>query len=306
MQAKPGLHSRVLAFLVVLFTLALVACSSTATPTRNDPPVPDPDPVVTDQTDPLPKEPVDETPDLPRVEPGEYLQQGAVPPGSQVTGNSDTYTVESYLKAVVKNLDDAWVPWFVENGYAEPQVTYSVVLPGEKWQSVCTDQKGAPEVVTDTTPNAYYCPFDDSGSGSIWLPATTFQKMWNGDVLGRQSQQAGDFAAAIVTAHEFGHHVKHELEVQEKARGANIPPVTGKNKELLADCFAGVWAATAYYNGLLEGTDFEEAVAAMAAVGDAKPGGKDPHGSPEERVAALNLGYNDQMDPVRCISTYWK
>lgn len=232
--------------------------------------------------------------------------QGAAPPQSQVTGDNYGYTVDSYLTWVLTDLDSRWTPWFLANGYAEPQVLYTVVKEGEKYVSACKDRNGVNAVFTDTTPNAVYCGADDNRTGRIWLPVTTFQQMWTGNIFTRPSQRVGDFGAAIITAHEFGHHVVDELRTQATAKGQNVSPITGKNNELLADCFAGVWASTAYYNNILEGGDFEEAVAAMFAIGDAAPGGNDPHGSPAERVAALQLGYNDQKDPVRCMNTYWK
>ncbi len=78
-------------------------------------------------------------------------------------------------------------------------------------------------------------------------------KMWNGDIFGRESAQAGDFAAAVLVAHEFGHHVQDELMVQLGLRdivGAGGQKI--KQKELIADCFAGVWAYTAYFSGYLD------------------------------------------------------
>lgn len=242
----------------------------------------------------------------PRIKAHTELPLGAVPPESQVTGSNTAYTVESYLTWIIADLDKKWTPWFTQNGYAEPQILYTIVQPGQQFVSVCTDKAKNNLVIVDNTPNAYYCPYDNNNGGHIWLPATTFQKMWTGDIFTRPSARTGDFGAAIITAHEFGHHVKDELTKQATAMGYSISAVNGANNELLADCFAGVWAATAYYDNLLEAGDFEEAVAALSAIGDAQPGGEDPHGSPAERVAALQLGYTDTADPFQCINAYWK
>ena len=47
--------------------------------------------------------------------------------------------------------------------------------------------------------------------GSLILPVTTFSEMWSGDILNNPNKAAGDFAAAIVTAHEMGHHAQNEI-----------------------------------------------------------------------------------------------
>lgn len=232
------------------------------------------------------------------------IAQGAVPLSSDVTAGNADYSVEQYLTWAITDLDQMWSKWFIDSGYAEPYASYNIVNPGESYLSACD------LTVTDTTPNAYYCPSDNDGNGEIWLPATTFQKMWLGNVFERSSTHSGDFAAAIMTAHEFGHHVTDELEQQTAAaiapQGLEVAPITGKNNELIADCYAGVWASHAYYSNQQEVGDFEEAVAAMFAIGDATDDGTDPHGTSAERVAALQAGYNDQIDPSVCVSNYWK
>ncbi len=165
--------------------------------------------------------------------------------------------------------------------------------------------------------NAYYCPSDVVNSGGIAykgvivLPATTLQKMWTGDILGSQSRTVGDFAAAYIVTHEFGHHIADEFAIQLKASGTTMPAITGKNNELLADCFAGVWINYAFANGVLTDTDYAEAIAAAEAIGDKAGGGNDPHGTPEERMRALRVGAEygansyQAGNPGACTSTYW-
>lgn len=170
-------------------------------------------------------------------------------------------------------------------------------------------------LVAHDHPNAYYCPIDsvtDAAGvvyeGVVILPVTTFQRMWTGDILGSQSRTIGDFGAAIVTAHEIGHHVQDEILLQLNAQGAAVAEPTGKDKELIADCFAGVWMASAYYSGLLIDTDYDEGVTALEAIGH---GGSETHGTADERRDALLVGYNGLAgvtapgDPMACIYAYW-
>lgn len=236
----------------------------------------------------------------------EVLTASAVDSQDASSQNAEAIAAaDAYLTAALANADQAWTYWFTSNGLTEPLVSYDVITPAEPgWRSNCGDL----QVVSDT-PNAFYCSEDalqPGFDGAIYLPATTMLKMWSGDIFGRQSQQAGDFAAAAIVAHEFGHHVQDELSYQ-----TNTLPPNGKNKELIADCFAGNWAADVYYQGYLEAGDFEEAVFALEAIGDLDDFSPDPHGTSEEREAAFQLGYHGVQggtpgDPATCIQYYWR
>ncbi len=214
-------------------------------------------------------------------------------------------TVEEYIEYVVKDLDTTWSKVFAEWGYAEPVVGVTTLSKGQSFTSACHDPGKRRVPVTDTTENAFYCPIDEivldgkKYAGNLILPVTSFQKMWQGNVFGRRSEVPGDFAAAVVVAHEFGHHIEDEMAIQSRS-----PHPKGKNKELIADCYAGVWMNSAYYRGILTDTDPDEAKATMIAIGDTGVS-SDPHGSPAERSAALMTGYNEGTAQA-CITDYWK
>lgn len=252
--------------------------------------------------------------------PVDLAPSNAAPPRSNVDPNSEYgYTVEEYVSFIVNEADKTWTAWFAANGYNEPFVGIKAIKPGETFVSNCTLPGGGQAVVGSDFPNAFYCPLDNivdangvTYEGTLILPLLTFQKMWTGDIFGK-SATAGDFGAAIIVAHEFGHHVQDEIMVQFNANnpGTQVTPPNGKNKELIADCFAGVWAASAYYQGILEAGDFEEALSALGAIGD-EGTSTDPHGTPSERQQALVSGYSGieglsgPGDPNGCIKTYWK
>jgi predicted metalloprotease len=213
-----------------------------------------------------------------------------------------SYTVTEYLTWMTTELEGWWGNWFATNGFIAPSTAIYIVGPGQSGVTACGNA-----TVTDTTNNAYYCPLDAEGRGAIWLPVTTFQQMWNSNVFGRSNGQPGDFAAAVIVAHEFGHHVQDELYRQWRDAGYDVKELTSDNKnlELIADCFAGSFTAGAYYKGILEPGDFEEAETALSLIGDTDPNHPRPHGSPTERVAAFKLGYNS-ADPMACERTYWR
>lgn len=240
---------------------------------------------------------------------GPLQRSNAAPPQT-----GPQYTVHQYLEYMIKDLDAKWSSWFVQNGYNEPMVGYQLIDPGQSFTSTCRDQGKALAVKSDH-PNAFFCATDSViGSdgrryqGLVILPVLTFQKMWQGDVFGRQSQPINDndFAAAFIVAHEFGHHVQDELAKQEPS----MRRLTGDNPELIADCFAGIWIDAMYVNRQLDNTDYQEATSAAALIGDAASGGG--HGTAAERVQAVRVGAetgNDRYpagNPLVCVNQYWR
>lgn len=211
----------------------------------------------------------------------------------------DDYTVEEYVDAVLTDLDRTWSAWFHANGFAEPEVGIVTIAAGQTYVSTCSDS-----VLTSDTPNAFYCSSDvvtadgHTYDGAILVPMESFRRMWDGDIFGTQSSVPGDFAAATVLAHEFGHHVVDEMAGQ---RDVALP--SGKNGELLADCMAGAWMNWADERGLLVDTDLGEAVATVLTAGDAP--GEASHGSAAERVAAMTVGFAGGR-PTSCVAGYWR
>lgn len=235
--------------------------------------------------------------------------------GQPLPSTGPQYTVEQYLNFVVQDLDSKWTRWFLQNGLREPEVGYILIKPGETFTSKCRLKDGSRPVVTSDYPNAFYCSADDQPAangriyqGKLILPLVTFQKMWKGEVAGHTGQtiQDNDFAAAYVAAHEFGHHIQDELAQQRPA----LPALTGDNRELIADCFAGVWIYAMYNNRQLDTTDYAEAVNAAGLVGDARSG--QGHGTKEQRIQAVEIGATYGAggypggSPYACIAQYWK
>jgi len=238
----------------------------------------------------------------------EEAPQGAPVPQSAVLPGSPQ-TVVDFLTDVVQDLDSDWTQWFLASELEEPFVSYVIIQPGQSYTMGC----GGQLTLVHDTPNAYYCSIDEVSPGyrgTLYLPVTTMEKMWTGEILGQQGQRGGDFAAAIVVAHEFGHHAVDEIQIQMSQRGVQVAPPAEKYAELIADCMAGAWAASAYYKGYLEEGDYEEAVSALEAIGDYEIFSPQHHGTPQERVVALLTGYNGTdvwppASPEACIEQYW-
>jgi predicted metalloprotease len=126
--------------------------------------------------------------------------------------------------------------------------------------------------------NAFYCGQDNS----IYYDAAFL----NGMV-----QDLGDFAPAVVIAHEWGHLVQTQLGRLDNR------PLT--QVELEADCLAGVWAGHAGEAGgrvHLDPDDLLEGATQMFRAGDYAVDNPGHHGTPEERGAAFNGGLQNGVD----------
>lgn len=231
----------------------------------------------------------------------------AAPQGSGITGSNYTYTVKQYLEWVISDADTEWSTWFRSTGLSEPDIGYRLVFKGEQPYTSTCSSGGKQAVAPHDYANAFYCGNDSmiaggkTYKGMIVLPITTFQRMWLGDIFGEPSTAKGDFAAAGIVAHEFGHHITDELALQLRMSDSQRPQ--GKKKELLADCFAGNWTASVFVRGNLDDGDFGELVAALNTMGDPNVTTND-HGTASERIAALKTG-SSSGKPVDCLRAYW-
>ncbi len=140
----------------------------------------------------------------------------------------------------------------------------------------------------------FYCP----GDLTVYLDLSFF------DELSRRLGAPGDFAQAYVIAHELGHHVQNLLG----ALGGGQSAAQSVATELQADCYAGVWAASAERRGIMEPGDLQEGLTAASSVGDdtlAKRAGRVPnqetftHGSSAQRTQWFGTGYRSG-DPGAC------
>jgi hypothetical protein len=124
----------------------------------------------------------------------------------------------------------------------------------------------------------FYCP----RNMTFYLPVAWFE---------RRAEQSSDAAVAAVVAHENGHHLQNLLGLFSRRAG-----LITIQYELQADCFAGIFMSSLVPRGELEPDDIGEALASLAAAGDA-PGTsvRDPtaHGSAELRRASFLDGFEN-------------
>ena len=221
---------------------------------------------------------------------------GGDAPGADQAAPVNDPEEEPMVVFVGKVLDDAQAQW----AKILPQLgtdyhDAKLVLFRDAVQSACG--------YAETASGPFYCPGDEK----VFIDLGFYQELK--DRFGAP----GDAAQAYVLAHEIGHHVQKLLGTEAKVRQMQQQRPDLQNDlsvrmELQADCYAGVWAATAQQRGIMEAGDFEEALGAAASVGDDRlqrmsTGHVSPesftHGSSAQRQQWFQRGFQNS-DPRAC------
>lgn len=172
--------------------------------------------------------------------------------GNTSAGSGDPSSAEmkDFVAAVLGSTEDAWRDIFQASGrqYRAPKL----VLFTNVIRSGCG--------VAQSASGPFYCPADSK----VYIDLSFY------DELRRRFHAPGDFAEAYVIAHEVGHHVQNLLGLMQKDSGSQEGE-TGQSVriELMADCFAGIWANRANRDQhIIEAGDIDEGLTAAAAIGD--------------------------------------
>lgn len=221
----------------------------------------------------------------PMLSPREQWDDGT----STVYTDYEWYSMEEFMTYVLYEIDIYWTGVFAANGLAEPWVYYYFPYPGEWSYSWCTDAQGNPSIIDDSA--LFYCPASDR----IVVSQQAAWDIYSGEMTGPDGQNAGgvigDFAVAMILAHEYAHQIQDEFGVL----GYYDTPTLEKH----ADCLSGVWTAAAESAGILDEGDVEEGFTAAWLVGDSYFDSPDHHGTSEQRMQAFGEGY-EGGSPASC------
>lgn len=210
------------------------------------------------------------------------------------TGKDANENTTCRIVGTVNSVQDYWtdaLPADISREYRQAQ---TVIYSGAT-QSPCGTASN------QTGP--FYCPSDER----VYIDASFFDQLES-----QFGADGGNLAQMYVVAHEYGHHVENILGFLSKAQSdrSTGPRSSGVRIELMADCFAGVWANHAATTQDAQGTtllqpltqaDIDSALSAAAAVGDdhiqeTLGGGRVnqdtwTHGSSESRQRWFTTGY---------------
>jgi predicted metalloprotease len=223
---------------------------------------------------------------------------GSLVPSSQQSAPAGQSTLDPntrhFMLQVLASTEDVWGK-LLNNQYTPT----TLVAYSRAYQSGCGAAQSAM--------GPFYCPTDKK----IYLDTEFFNE------LSQRFKAPGDFAQAYVIAHEVGHHVQDVMGRLDEAHNAQARASETQGNaiqvkvELQADCYAGVWAATAKDpegRPVMEQGDFEEGMRAAEAIGDdtlqrQSQGTVVPdsftHGTSAQRMEALQRGYKSG-DPNVC------
>jgi predicted metalloprotease len=208
------------------------------------------------------------------------------------TGQDANERQDCRIVAVVNDVQEFW------NGVFERS--------DEQYQYVdtvfFTDQVQTACGLASSQVGPFYCPRDQR----VYIDLDFFDELQS-----RFGAGGAPFAQAYVIAHEYGHHVQNLTGVLDQiGSDTQGPESRAVRTELQADCYAGVWAANAVEQGLVEQltqADINAGLDAASAIGDDRiqektQGQVNPeawtHGSSEQRRRWFSRGYEEGRPEV--------
>jgi predicted metalloprotease len=221
---------------------------------------------------------------------GAEMVAGGSAPTQAVQGRQGTPTDATglFVAKVLGETEDVWTQILPQQANVQYRKPILVLFSGVTSSACGTAQSAM---------GPFYCPRDQK----LYLDTSFFQDMQ------RKLGGGGDFAYAYVIAHEVGHHVQNLIGLLPKVQAAQARADTraandmSVRVELMADCFAGVWAYQMNVRHRnIDDADVRQAVATASAIGDdrlqqeAGRGAIVPdsftHGSSAQRVQWLTTG----------------
>jgi predicted metalloprotease len=206
----------------------------------------------------------------------------ATDPTTETKKNKDPKPYREVIDLAIADIQDFWTETLPEvYGKDYETIPDSKLFPAtsDKVGPACSP-KGGNATYEDVQDNAFYCSlggfveWDDEG------------------LMPRIYKQYGEYAVAMVFAHEWGHAIQDQMGFMTTTQS-----IVRENQ---ADCFAGAWTAHALDNKSKTGfratqADLQSALAGMLEFRD-EPGsdaeGDQAHGSGFDRVNGFQVGFD--------------
>jgi predicted metalloprotease len=198
-------------------------------------------------------------------------------PGYQPPAVADTQEAlqraERFPDPLDANIDAFWAGQFAAAGvsYHSPSGVVGMDQPRETGCGEADPSKEA----------AFYCVVDQT----IYY-SDSFRALVDANI--------GDFGWVVVVAHEWGHHIQHELGLDLGDSQDQTSDAAPSSIEQQADCLAGAYTEGADQTGWLDPGDLDEAIVMTEISGD-PPGtawnSPGAHGSGDVRKASFLKGY---------------
>ena len=154
------------------------------------------------------------------------------------------------------------------------------------------DQAGDDRLPESPADGLFYCLIDET----IYV----YEAMLQEELVAGADWQTRDYVIATVVAHEWGHHIQMltglaPLSIVFTINQEQNAPLIARQRELQADCYAGLFTRYARDRGWLNAGDLEEAREAHAAGRRRAPGSPGP---PRHAGAAAGV-VHARLQPLR-------
>jgi predicted metalloprotease len=197
--------------------------------------------------------------------------------------NWDTNLV-AFTKSLEPLINEFWnrALSMTDVDYYPPRLV--VVPEGEVVMTGCMGADGGPAPAD----GLFYCPADTA----VYI----YEPFMKDDLIAGADWQSRDYVVVTVLAHEWGHHIQRltglawvsgVLMVNQQENW----PLISRQRELQADCYAGLFTRYARDSGWMNHGDLDEASEAMLRAGDDHLESAGHHGLPEQRREWFARGY---------------
>jgi predicted metalloprotease len=190
----------------------------------------------------------------------------------------------TYTKSIEPLLNEFWSRSLsmTDVDYLPPR--FVVIPDGVVVETGCRRAPGVPIIATSLS----YCAADQT----IYI----YEPFMRDELIAGEDWRARDYVVATVIAHEWGHHIQNLTGLLDVsiAQIVNTPerwPLITRQKELQADCYAGMFTRYARDRGWLNPSDVDEAREALLRAGDDHLDSPGHHGLPEQRKEWFTRGY---------------